>query len=136
VSGNWRTLVAVGLFLAPLAGNLHAEDHLAPSGVVQQQLTEAANDRELRIAEVDGLLDTPQAARVSRASGIGIPQLKRQVALLSDADLRELALRAEALNRDPVAGSAGSDWALATLLAIFLAPFVLGVGLRLLSGPL
>ena len=104
-----------------------AEDHLASPSAVQEQLADAGRDRERRITVIDALLDTPQAASVGEASGIGIPQVKRQVALLSDADLRELSLRAKALNADPVAGNGSGDWALATLVAILVAPVLVTV---------
>lgn len=131
--GNKRAFLAAGLLLSLVAEAVSAEDHLASPSAVQEQLTTAARGREQRIALIDGLLDTPQAARVSKASGIGFPEVKRQVALLSDADLRDLAVRAEALNRDPVAGDAGSDWVLATLLAILLAPVLARLAMGLLS---
>lgn len=129
-----RALVTVGLLLSLAAETVSAADHLASSSAVQERLAGAALDREQRIAAIDALLDTPQAARLGEASGIDIPQLERQVALLSDADLRELALRAEALKSDPVAGSGSGDWAAATLIAIPLAVLLVSIVLRALSG--
>jgi len=82
-------------------------EHLLPAADAHERLADAARDRQQRIAAVNALLDAPEAARVSQVTGISIAQAKSGVATLSDADLRDLSSRAEALGADPAAGFDG-----------------------------
>ena len=114
-----REIVAIALLLSVArAERASAADHLVSAASVQEQVAEAYRDREQKIVAVEALLDTTEATRAAEVSGVSVARLKRQVALLSDADLRDLSLRAKALGSDPAAGSSGGDWAVATLVAI------------------
>jgi hypothetical protein len=120
-----RRLVAVALLLSIGTVQAAGAEHLVPAGALQERLAEVARDREERIAVVDALLDTPAAERASGMLGVSIRQVKRQVALLSDDDLRDLSLRAESLKTDPAAGSNAAAWAPGIVLAAVLFPCVL-----------
>jgi hypothetical protein len=90
-----------------------AQEHLIPRETVQARLNAAAAERAESIAVLEVLLDTPEAEKACKASGISGARLKRQLPLLTDDELRELARRAADLRTDPTAGmSSGGKIAL------------------------
>jgi hypothetical protein len=97
------------LFLAAfilLAGPVGAPgaDHLVAPATVGERLSGAAGQRERDVIVVDRALSTPRAASAAAAIGVHVESVRAAVPSLSDAELRDLAARAQALSGDPVAG--------------------------------
>lgn len=97
------------LFLAAfilLAGPVGAPgaDHLVAPATVGERLSGAAGQRERDVIVVDRALSTPRAASAAAAIGVHVESVRAAVPALSDAELRDLAARAEALGSDPAAG--------------------------------
>jgi len=107
----WLAVLAMAPTWAPAA------EHLVTQEAVQQRLTGVAAQRQQDLGRIDGLLATPAAARAAAQFGADLPALRSAVAQLDARELRELALRAEALQADP---AAGLERDLYDLLVIFL----------------
>ena len=119
-----RRSIAAALLLSFGTARAATAEHLVPATGAHERLAEAASQRVQKIAVVESLLDTPEAARASATLGVDMGRARSQVALLSDDDLRDLSLRAQALGSDPVAGS-GAE-ALEALGLVLVAFLVLG----------
>ena len=91
-------------------------------GIEQGRVVEDGNGvggkRQGDLAFVDRVLSSPQAAAAARSVGADLDAVRRAAPTLTDAELREIAARAAALDRDPVAGVSDSD--IRWLLYIFL----------------
>ncbi len=109
------TLVLAALLLATLPAL--AADHLVTPAEMQARLAarDAARQADLRALEV--ILARPEALRAAKDLGQEPRALGRGLRALSDAELSDLAARAEALGQDPVAGLSGD---VNQLLIIFL----------------
>jgi hypothetical protein len=81
-----------------------AQEHLVPRQTIQSRLNAAAAQHAASIVVLESILDTPEAEKVCRASGISVARLKRQLPILSDEELRDLARRTGDLGTDPLAG--------------------------------
>jgi hypothetical protein len=86
-----RRIVAVGLALAlacvqPAAG----AEHMVPPAQIEERLIAAGERRAAELESVDAAL---------------VEAVRKAVPRLDDAELHELAVRAEQLRTDPVAGS-------------------------------
>ena len=95
-----------------------AGEHLVTQAAAQARLLEAEAARQGDLAVVDRVLSSPRAAAAARTVGADLDAVRRAVPMLSDAELREVAARAAALDRDPVAGVSDND--IRWLLYIFL----------------
>jgi hypothetical protein len=94
-----------------------AEDHLVSPEAARERLLDAAAGRDRSLATLDAALSTPEAAQAAASLGADTRQLRAALPTLSDAEVADLAARAEALQADPVAGL---DEDIRTLLIIFL----------------
>jgi hypothetical protein len=95
--------LAVGMLLAgPTAA--YCGDHLVAPATLGERLDGAAGQRKRDIVAVERALSTPRAASAAAAVGMRVERVRAAVPALSDAELRDLAARAEALGGDPVAG--------------------------------
>jgi hypothetical protein len=113
-----KTLTVLSIALASLvAGQATAGDHVVSTETAQQRLLEAAADRERSLATLERALSSPEAARAAATVGADTNALRAALPTLSDAEIADLALRAAALDTDPVAGL---DQDIRTLLIIFL----------------
>lgn len=121
-----REPIAVALLLSFGTAQAASAEHLVPAADAQQRLVEATCGRAQRIVVVQSLLDTPEATQASAKLGVDLDRVKSQVALLSDDDLRDLALRAEAMRSDPVAGSSAAAWAPGIVVATVVVVALLG----------
>jgi hypothetical protein len=114
-----NSLAALALTTALLSGeSALAQDHLVTPQAAQERLAEAETARQRDLARLDGLLSSSEAAVAARVVGADLDAVRRAAPTLSDAELREIAARAAALDRDPVAGVSDSDIRL--LLFVFL----------------
>ena len=95
--------VALGVSLASPAPPAAAQ-HLVSGQEMAARLKGSAAKRVADRLKVETLLSGIAAAEVAAAHGLGIRPLRSGVAALSDAELRDLARRADALEIDPVAG--------------------------------
>jgi hypothetical protein len=109
---------AVAIVTLVAADRAVAQEHLVTTAAAQARLAEAEAAREADLAILDGALSTPQAASAAKAVGADLDTVRRVTPTLSDADLRDLAARAAALQADPVAGVSDND--IRWLLYIFL----------------
>jgi hypothetical protein len=113
-----KTLTVLSIALASLAaGHALAEDHLVSPEAARERLLDAAAGRDRSLATLDAALSTPQAAQAAARLGADTRELRAALPTLSDAEVADLAARAEALQADPVAGL---DEDIRTLLIIFL----------------
>jgi hypothetical protein len=99
------------------AGRAMAEDHLASPEAVRSRLDAAVAEREQGLATLDRFLSSPRAASAARILRADVGKVKASLAGLSDAEVQDLAARAETLTSDPVAGL---DPDIRELLVIFL----------------
>lgn len=103
MSTTTRLLMATAL-LTTSAAVAFAGDHLASSETVQGRLLRASSARVADLSRVEGALSSPQAARAAVSLGLDVRRVRSAAATLSDAELRDLAGRAAALDRDPRSG--------------------------------
>ena len=108
--------VAMGI-LACAAVPARAAEHLVATGEIEARLAAADQGRQADLAGLEHFLASPAAERGARALGQDSRAVSRSLQALSDAELRDLAARAQALEQDPVAGLS-SD--VNQLLIIFL----------------
>jgi hypothetical protein len=99
------------------AGSALTAEHLVTPEAARQRLAGAVEAREADLTAVRGVLSRPEAASAARLLGADASGLKAAAATLSDAELRDLARRAQALQADPVAGLTAD---VNTLLVVFL----------------
>lgn len=92
-------LIAVLVFALPIG----ADDHLVSSSDISTRLAEAAAMRQADISTLHAFLATPTAQQAAKMVGADSAGLQARLALLSDAQARDLANRARALTADPVA---------------------------------
>jgi hypothetical protein len=114
-----KSLAVLAVLAALLAGDrAFAGDHLVTSAAAEARLAEAEAARQGDLALLDDVLSSPEAAAAAKAVGADLDAVRRATPTLSDAELRDLAARAAALQTDPVAGV--SDHDLRWLLYVFL----------------
>ena len=109
------------------AGRAQAKEHLVPPATAEARLLEAEAARQGDLALVDRVLSSPDAAAAARTVGADVDALRRAAPTLSDAELRDLATRAAALDADPVAGVSDNDlrWALYIFLIVAIVILVI-----------
>jgi hypothetical protein len=94
-----------------------AAEHVVSPQAVTARLEAASTERAHRLQVLDSWLAAPEVGRTAALMGHDSAELRRALPALSDAELRDLAQRAQALRADPVAGLS-SD--VNQLLIIFL----------------
>lgn len=113
-----KTLTVLSMtIIALVAGQAVAEDHLVSREAARERVLDAATQRARSLATIDAVLATPAAAQAATGVGADSNQLRAALPTLSDAEIADLAARADALQSDPVAGL---DDDIKTLLIIFL----------------
>ena len=122
-----RTSLALAAAAALVSGNALAQDHLLGREAAQARLAAAAQERRHELDAVDRVLARPEAARAASSVGVDIGAVHAAVPALSDAELADLSLRADALESDPVAGL---DHDIKLLLEIFLIVAIVVLVLR------
>ena len=103
---------------------IFAGDHLLTRNDVAARLEAARAERATNQLTIDRLLAGSLAAQVARERGLDIGQLRTAAATLSDEELRDLAVRADALETDPVAGSAKKIVIIVIVVVVVLAALV------------
>ena len=94
------------------SGRLWAQEHLVDSTARDARLAGLATTRARDVTAIVTLLDSEPAARVARVLGLDTEHAPARLALLTDAELHDLARRSQALRVDPSAGmsSTGKVW--------------------------
>jgi len=94
------------LALAALAcGNrAFSGDHLVSRDETAARLSAAVEARQADLAAVEGVLSSREAATAAASLHVDLRRVRSAAGSLSDAELRDLATRAEALRSDPAAG--------------------------------
>lgn len=109
------------LLLLTLLGGLAlpglAADHLVTDQARAERLEAAATQRQAELGTLHEILARPEARQAAARLGISLARVQSGVATLSDAELHDLALRAQALQTEP-AGALDHD--IKDLLVIFL----------------
>ena len=124
-----RTSLAVAAAVAAIlsAPPAFSGDHLLSRETAQARLAAAAAERRHELDAVDRVLATSEAARAASSVGVDIAAVRAAVPALGDAELTDLAVRAAALEGDPVAGL---DHDIKLLLEIFLIVVIVILVLR------
>ena len=119
-------VVAVAMTLVA-GGRAFAGEHLVTTDAALARLAEAEAARQGNLALVDRALSSPEAASAARAVGADLDDVRRAVPTLTDAELRDVAARAAALQADPVAGVSDNDlrWALYIFLIVAIVILVI-----------
>ena len=114
-----RTSLAVAAAVSAIlsAPPAFSQDHLLSRDTAQARLAATAAERQHALDAVDRVLATPEAARAAASVGVDIAAVRATVPALSDAELADISVRADALESDPVAGL---DHDIKLLLEIFL----------------
>lgn len=114
------------LALVALAVPAAAGDHLVTPQAAEQQLLAAASARERDRGTVAAFVASPDGAAALGTLGVDPAAVRAALSTLSDAEVREIASRAAALQADPVAGAVSREviWigaiALAAIILIIL----------------
>lgn len=114
---------AAALLLSPSL--VLSSDHVLDSTTVQARLAEAQKQREADSQAVQRVLASPQAAVAAKAMGTRIERIQTGVVALSDQELHNLAVRAQALRGDPVAGY--HDYMIHDLVTVLLIVAVVAI---------
>ncbi len=119
-----RFLSAVlALLIVPAPGA--AGEHLVTSADVQARFAAVAEERAGNLRTVRAALATPATAEAAALLHADLGRLRASVSSLTDAELRDVAVRAEALTADPVAGTHPALLVLAVIGAAVLLLFLL-----------
>ena len=98
-----------------------AGNHLVSPDVAQARVLEAGAARERNLATVESFLASPAGQAGMGTVGVSEARVRGALPLLSDAELQDVAVRAAALQADPVAGGLTSRqwiWILVAAAAI------------------
>jgi hypothetical protein len=112
-------VLSVGLSQAGIPVAQAATGHLVDSGQVTARLAEDAALRGARVQLVQQVLDADVSKAQARAMGLNPAKLRAAVPHLSDAELADLAARAETV-KDVAAGHSGGDGAWVALGVLLL----------------
>lgn len=83
-----------------------AEEHLVTARDAEKRLVEAADARGRDLAAVSAFVRAAEVTATLEAAGLDPARVRASVAALDDQELREIASRVAALDRDPAAGAA------------------------------
>ncbi|HET9318066.1 MAG TPA: hypothetical protein VFQ51_20905, partial [Vicinamibacteria bacterium] len=100
-----KTLTVLSMTIVALvAGQALAEDHLVSREAARERVLDVATQRARSLATIDAVLATPAAAQAAQGLGADTGRLRAALPTLSDAEIADLAARADALQSNPVAG--------------------------------
>jgi hypothetical protein len=115
---RWTRMVGAALaWILMLPNPGRTEEHVVSRPIIEGRLAEERDSRGRDLAILQGALSSPRAAAAATTMRVDIVAMRAALPSLSDGELRDLAARAAALDRDPAAGlSSDVD----RLLIIFL----------------
>jgi hypothetical protein len=123
-----KSVAAAAIVLALVAADrAQAGEHLVTTETARARIVEAEAARQGDLAVVGRALSSPEAESAARAVGADLDAVRQSASLLSDAELRDLAGRAAALQADPAAGVSDNDlrWALYIFLIVAIVILVI-----------
>jgi hypothetical protein len=123
-----KSVAAAAIVLALVAADrAQAEEHLVTTETARARIVAAEAARQGDLAVVGRALSSPEAESAARAVGADLDAVRQSASLLSDAELRDLAGRAAALQADPAAGVSDNDlrWALYIFLIVAIVILVI-----------
>jgi hypothetical protein len=104
---RFRFFMLTGLLMGAsllTAASGFADTHLVTREMAQQRISGATAARESDLAAVRTAFSSPEATRAASVLGVDLAATSARLGTLDDADLHDLAVRAAALQSDPVAG--------------------------------
>lgn len=118
-----RGFVALALLsiLALVAGSVsraRADDHVVSSQALQQQVQSSAATRQQNIETVTTFLSTPMAERAMHSHHFDAVKVRSAIPTLSDAELSDLAARANSAQQQFSAGFIGKGLLLILILVV------------------
>lgn len=116
--------------LALVAGTItsaRADDHIVTSQAMQQQVQNTAATRQQNIETLNDFLSTPVAARAMQSHHFDPVKVRSAIPTLSDAELANLASRANTAQQQFAGGFLGMGMLLVIILAIVVIIIVVAV---------
>lgn len=116
--------------LALVAGSLtsaRADDHIVTSQAMQQQVQNTAATRQQNIDTLSQFLSTPVAERAMQSHHFDAVKVRSAIPTLSDAELANLATRANTAQQQFAGGFLGLGMLLVIVLAIVVIIVVVAV---------
>ena len=111
-------LAAIFLLVVFVVPQLAAQSHVVSPADLQKEAVSATQTRQQNIYALTNALSTPKAEKALKAAQIDPAQVKTAVSSLSNAELAQLATRADNAQRDFVAGTLGDRDLLLIIVAI------------------
>jgi hypothetical protein len=111
---GWAIIATICLAGGAVA---HADAHVVSPEQLSAALSTSAEQRATDLATLDAFLGTPAAVSAAQQVGVSLDGARTGVTSLSDAEIHDLAQRADLLSHDPVAGL---DADVNQLLVVFL----------------
>jgi len=119
-----RGIIAAGTILAASwVASATCGEHLVDARAAQAAVQRVAADRAADVAAIQGALRTSVAERAARAMGVPLDRVVSAVPTLSDGEVHDLAVRAAALQGDPLAGQM-DPWVNEVLVVILIVGIV------------
>jgi hypothetical protein len=111
---GWAIIATICLAGGAVA---HADAHVVSPEQLSAALSASAGQRATDLATLDAFLSSPAAESAAHRAGVDLDGARAGVTSLTDAEIHDLAQRAERLPHDPVAGL---DADVNQLLVVFL----------------
>ncbi len=111
-------LAAIFVFAVFIVPQLAAQNHIVSSTDLQKEAVSATQTRQQNIDTLNKAFSTPQAEKALKASHIDPAQVNSAVSSLSNAELAELAARANNAQNDFAAGTIDNRDLLLIIVAI------------------
>jgi CHASE3 domain sensor protein len=121
--------ILVALFAVPQSLFAQASEHLVSPSELRQSVVDASQARQRNIRALDDLFSSQKAEDALKSARIDRNEVKNAVAGLSDAELAQLATKANAAQRDFAAGTL-SDRDLIFILVAIAALILIIVAVR------
>src|SRR5688500_6754633 len=96
-----KALAVVLAATVVLAAPLRADEHLVGPDAARQRLLDAARTRQDDLTALTALIASDEGAALLASAGLDSARVGASLQVLDDAELRELAARASALQTDP-----------------------------------
>lgn len=124
-----RGVAALLVLCFALPNALAAETHVVGQAELQQRLLAGSQARQRNLRTVEEFLSTPQAQKALQSMGENPQQVKTAVSALNDAELANLAARAQNAQAQFAAGNL-TDRDLLVLTLLLLALILIIVAVR------
>jgi hypothetical protein len=98
--------------------SLLAESHVVNPADLQKAVTSAAQERQQNLRKVQDLFSSPRAEKALKSANMEPAQVKDAAATLDDAELAQLASRADKMRADFSAGNLSDRDLIVILIAI------------------